>query len=111
MAEDPRLVLDPQEIGALQNEIQAANYIRERIGKVKDELAAMPPLPEDPLTGSVYLSWHRKTMILYGQAIGALQAVQAFGHITIPMFVQLKRELISVLSGTMLQVQLGEKQI
>lgn len=106
MQDDPRVILDPAVTQSLQGEVQASNYVRERIEAVKQAIASMPPRPTDPLTGQIYLSWHRKTMILYGQALGALQAAQAFGHISVEMFQGLKRELLGVLSQTMLKVQL-----
>lgn len=109
--DDPRLILDPAVVPNLQNEDQAANYVRERIQKVKEAISLMPPPPTDPLTSQLYLSWHRKTMIIYGQAIGALQALQAFSQIGIPQFQVLKKELLASLSSTMLRVQLGQQGV
>jgi hypothetical protein len=107
--DDPRLILDPRVTPLLATEEQAANYVRQRISAVKRMIQSQPPSPEDSFTGANYLAWHRKTMILYGQAIGSLMGLQAFGIISIPMFKGLKRELLSILTTTMLNVQTGKR--
>jgi hypothetical protein len=85
----------------------AHNYLRERINAVKASIRSQPPPPTYPLNGAVYLTWERTTMIKYGQAIGAIQALQAFGVISVQAFNQYKTELIGVLLQTTASVQLG----
>ena len=78
---------------------QAINYITERISSVRQMMAKQPPPATDNLTSLEYLRWERRFLMEYGRAIGALQGIQAFGHIDFYTFEQLKNQLL----GTMLR--------
>lgn len=111
MSEDPKLILNPAVVNKLANEEQAVNYVKDRIEIMRQAISSQPPPPTNHFESSIYLSWHRKTMILYGQVIGALQALQAFGHISIPLFQQLKNEMLNELNKIMMKVQLGQQRV
>lgn len=111
MNENPKLILNPAVVNKLTNENQAVNYVKDRIEIMKQAIASQPPPPTNYFESSIYLSWHRKTMILYGQVIGALQALQAFSHINVPLFQQLKKEMLNELNKTMIKIQLGQQKV
>jgi len=99
MTNESTLILDPSEVQAFVSPEQAVNYIREKIEAVREQMAVMPPPPTDDLTSVEHLHWHNRLLILYGRAIGTLMAAQAFGHITVQTFQDLKKEAM----GTMLR--------
>lgn len=94
-------IFDPEEFSQQVTPEQALNYVREKIEKVRAEIDKMPAPASDELfsTDKVteYQHWHNRLLIIYGQAVGAVAAAQAFGHISIPEFQVLKRDLMGVM--------------
>jgi hypothetical protein len=90
------LVLDPREYSQLVTPAEAVNYVRSKIQIVRERIRRQPPPPTTVLSSQVYMVWHNKVLILYGRAVGALIAAQAFGVITVEQAKLLKNELIAV---------------
>jgi hypothetical protein len=95
-------------IEQLRSPEEATNYIHERIDAVRQQMQRNPGPPTDELTSVEYLKWERRFLIEYGRAIGALQALQAFSKITIPMFEQMKNSLMGALLVRTADVQMGK---
>lgn len=100
-------VLDPSAIAALDSSEAAINYIRGWYKKVEDEIRKKPKGDVTQLNAVDYVTWERKTLIMYGQAAGALQGLQAFSIIPLPLFKELKRTLVALLLRVMADEQLG----
>ncbi|MCU0912978.1 MAG: hypothetical protein MUC88_00270 [Planctomycetes bacterium] len=108
MTVEDHLIVDPRVVaGQLATPEQAQNYVLERIQAVYETIRRQPPPPTDQLTSVAYLRWERKLMLYHGQAIGTLMALQAFGHVPIPMFETLKRQLLSALLHRTAEAALG----
>jgi hypothetical protein len=109
MSFDPSLILDPNEVQSFVTPEQAINYLREQIQAIRDHIARQPP-PPTQVIGAVtgpsqaaqiqasakYMSWHNRLLITYGRAVGAICSAQAFGHVTVEEFQELKKQLIAV---------------
>lgn len=102
---DPNVILDPREVADFVTPEQSINYLREQIKAVRDHLANMPPPPTqvlgladaESITASQrFMSWHNRLLITYGRAVGAISTTQAYGHISVAEFQELKKELIAV---------------
>lgn len=101
------LIVDPLAIARLNSPEEASNYIRERVGQVREQLAKCPPPPTSQLNALEYIKWERRLLMLHGQAAGALMFAQAFGHIPIPLFKQLKNEILGAMLRRASDVQMG----
>ena len=100
-------VFDPRIVGSLKGPDQAINFIRERVKIVRQEVIMMPGHGPGGLASRAYLRWERRLMILHGQAMGALQALQAFGFISIAEFKALKQEVIGSVLSRAADAQMG----
>jgi hypothetical protein len=95
---DDRVLLDGAVTEQIKTAEQASNYIAERVEILNKHIANMPPPPTDSITASVATTWRNRLLILHGQAIGAIQALQAFGVISVEQYHQAKTRLLAVLS-------------
>jgi hypothetical protein len=89
---------DPSVVQHLDTSEQACNYIMDRIEKARQAIKRYPS-PESLIINSrEHERWRMRTATLYGQAVGSLTALQAFGIISIEQFKALKKELLSTWS-------------
>lgn len=102
---DPKMILDPKEVASFVTPEESLNYLRSQIQSVRDHLASMPPPPTQKLgiadhetieASQRFLSWHNRLLITYGRAVGSICTAQAYSHITVEEFQDLKKELIAV---------------
>lgn len=89
-----RAIFDPAVAITLTQE-QAINYVQERIDNARLAIKNYPSPDSVIINSKAQESWRMRTSALYGQAVGALCALQAFGLIPIAQFKQLKKELMS----------------
>lgn len=104
---DDKLIIDPREMPELDTPEQASNFIQEKIHQARDLIKHRPPPPTNNLQALEYLRWERRLMIMHGQCIGALQALQAFNLLSIPQFQVLKGEILGTFLRKAADVQLG----
>ena len=104
------LIMDPSVVTSLTSRDQAINFIREQIKRVRDEIARRPIPGTNEITSTDYVQWERKLMILHGRAMGSLQTLQAFGHLSIAEFKVLKREIIGAVVVKAADAQMGERR-
>jgi len=104
---DSKLILDPNEVAAFVTPEETLNYVRDKIEQVRLHTATKPPPPTNDLTSTHYMTWHNKSLILYGRAVGTLCAAQAFRRITVEEFQALKKRLIAALVRREADFQLG----
>ena len=103
---DPKMILDPKEVASFVTPEESLNYLRSQIQSVRDHLASMPPPPTQEIAlvdqrkqieaSQRFLSWHNRLLITYGRAVGSICTAQAYSHITVEEFQDLKKELIAV---------------
>ena len=74
---------------------QASNYVRSKIGDLRWHMKNQPLPATNLVNDEIFKRWFNKYLIVYGQAIGAIQTAQAFGHISVEIFYQLKNELLA----------------
>lgn len=88
-------IFDPTVISQLDTSEQAVNYIRERIETARKAIKNYPSPTSLVINSKEQERWRMRTATLYGQAVGALVGLQAFGVISIEQFLVLKKELLS----------------
>jgi len=78
---------------------QAVNYVEDRLKLMREHIHNRPPPPTDVVSSQVAIRWHNRLLLLNGMAIGAIQALQAFGVISVEQFQQAKIRLMNVTSA------------
>jgi hypothetical protein len=88
---------------------EATNFIVDQIGTVRKHLQNQPPPDTDEITSMKFVKWERRYLIDYGQAMGMIRFAQAFGHIPVELFKDLKNRLIGTVLRKTADVQAGNK--
>ena len=104
---DDNLIIDPRAMPELNTPEQARNYVEEKIRDVADQMQRQPPPPTNQLNALPYIKWERRLLILHGQAVGALQALQAFDLLSVQQFQVLKNKIIGTMLRRAANVQMG----
>jgi hypothetical protein len=104
------LIVDPAVVGNLSSAEQASNYVSAKIEELRTLIRNEPPPKTAQVNCFEYIRWERRVLITHGQAVGALQALQAFGHISVPQFKVLKDKIIGVMLRKTADVQMGQEK-
>lgn len=88
-------IFDPSVVQQLDTSEQAFNYIFDRINTARKAIQNYPSPNSLIINSREQEKWRMRTATLYGQAVGSLTALQAFGVISIAQFKVLKKELLS----------------
>ena len=101
------MLITAADFARLDTPEQAMNFVEHKIAVWVDWTLKKPPPPTDELTSREYIIWERRMMMSYGEIVGAMQALQAFGKISMEQFKQLKLRVIAATVRKAGAVQMG----
>jgi hypothetical protein len=101
------MLITPADFARLTTPEQAVNFVEHKIDVWVQWTLKQPPPPTDELTSRAYLIWERRLMMAYGEIVGAMQAMEAMGQISINQFKELKLRVIAATTRKAGAVQMG----
>ncbi len=108
MTDEPDgMVISKADFARITTPEQAINFVDHKIEVWVDYTLHEPAPPTDDLTSRTYLIWRNRAMIAYGEIVGALQAMEAMGQISVNQFKALKLKVIAATTRKAAAVQLG----
>ena len=91
---DDRAIFDPR-VAQTLTESQAVNYVSERIERARRAIKNYPSPNSVIINSREQEAWRMRSATLYGQAVGSLASLQAFGLIPTAQYLELKKQLLS----------------